>query len=146
MFNALILVASALLFVYWFRYTCRLILSTRTAKDFSVGVARANRLEFPEIQQRLADEPEQQFDDVLASIHRDYRLLMYLFSHSGDLARDGQLLERRMLIADYWVMRAWYRLTRQHSAGQARKALDELAQIVSHFANTIGEQLAASAA
>jgi len=31
--SILIIIFSAVLFIYWFRYTCLLILSTKTAKD-----------------------------------------------------------------------------------------------------------------
>jgi hypothetical protein len=46
-------VGSALLFAYWFRYACLLILSTNTAHDHTGTVAVANHLEFLEIQSQL---------------------------------------------------------------------------------------------
>ena len=33
--STLIIAVSAVLFLYWFRYTCVLILSTRTTRDYS---------------------------------------------------------------------------------------------------------------
>ena len=44
---------SVLLLGYWFRYTCLLILSAKTTRDFAGEVAEANQLSFLEVQARL---------------------------------------------------------------------------------------------
>jgi hypothetical protein len=79
------------------------------------------------------------------SLDRDYALLTYLVSHAaghrGDLG-----LEDRMLQLNYRLMGAWYRISRPISATAARKALEEMSQVVAHFANVMGEQAVAGAA
>ena len=50
-----ILVFSSILFVYWFRYTCLLILNTKTAQDFARQVAATNQLSFPDVQRHIDD-------------------------------------------------------------------------------------------
>ena len=48
-----ITVSSVLLFGYWFRYTCLLILSAKTTRDFAGEVVMANQLGFLEVQAQL---------------------------------------------------------------------------------------------
>ena len=52
----LIIVGSMLLFGYWFRYTCLLILSAKTTRDYAGEVAAANR-EAAESVRHLAPVP-----------------------------------------------------------------------------------------
>ena len=51
-----------------------------------------------------------------------------------------------MLQVDYRMMRAWYRVSRNLSPSVACRALEEMSQVVAHFANSMGERSAASAA
>ncbi len=46
--SLLIIVVSTVLLIYWFRYTCLLMLRTQTARDYASGLAAANRLMYPE--------------------------------------------------------------------------------------------------
>ena len=48
--TVIITASSVLLFGYWFRYTCLLILSAKTTRDFAGQVAAANQLGFLEVQ------------------------------------------------------------------------------------------------
>ena len=51
--TVIITASSVLLFGYWFRYTCLLILSAKTARDFAGQVAAANQLGFLDVQNQL---------------------------------------------------------------------------------------------
>jgi hypothetical protein len=140
--NSLILVASAALFLYWFRYTCHLILSTRTTTDYSHLIARNNHLLFLQVQELLDHSASARLDALHESLERDYALLTFLFSHALELRSPQLALERRMLMIDFRIMRVWFALTSRTSPERARTALAEMAQIVSHIANSMGEQLA----
>ncbi len=48
-----ITVSSVLLFGYWFRYTCLLILSAKTTRDYAADIAAANQLSFLQVQAQL---------------------------------------------------------------------------------------------
>src|SRR5258708_11941916 len=48
--------SSFLLFAYWFRYACLLILTAKTTHDYAGAVATANRLDFPKVQLKLRDQ------------------------------------------------------------------------------------------
>ena len=52
----------------------------------------------------------------------------------------------RMLAINYRVMRAWYGVSRGISTSTACRALEEMSQMVAHFANAMGERAAAGAA
>ena len=45
--TVVITLSSVLMFGYWFRYTCLLILSATTTRDYAVDVATANPIELP---------------------------------------------------------------------------------------------------
>ena len=136
--------SSALLFAYWFRYTCVLILKAKTTRDFAGEVAAANRLSFPAVQSELwaASANLGYLHDAL---NRDYALLTYLVSHAAGHQGEASL-EDRMLQFNYRLMGAWYRISRPFSTAAARKALEEMSLVVAHFANVMGERAMADAA
>jgi hypothetical protein len=64
-----------------------------------------------------------------------------------DSNRTGaSLIENRMLGINYQVMGAWYRLNSRFSVVAARRALEEMAAMVAHMTNTVGEHAACAAA
>lgn len=142
--SIVILSVSTGLFLYWFRYSCLLILSTRTTKDYAAQVAKANQLGFQRIQEHLQmDAGQESLGALRETLERDYRLLTGLLSHAADAQVAGVSLEQRMLMVDYRLMQGWYKVANQFSqAGYARRALAEMADIVAHFANEMGERSA----
>ena len=143
--TVIIMVSSIFLFGYWFRYTCLLILSARTSKDYAAGVAMANQLSFPEVQAVLR-QSESNLDQLMQQLDRDYKVLTYLLKNAANPSRGGDAVENRMLEIDYRLMRAWFSLTSRFSPTAAMSALDEMAQVVAHFANSMGERATAGAA
>ena len=139
-----IIVVSTVLFLYWFRYTCVLILKTRNAREHAQHVAEVNHLSFVAAQQELAYAPQQSesLDNLHKSLDRDYRMVSYLLRHSG--TQGGRSLEEQLLRLDYHLVRACYYLARPFSRRSARRALAERASIISHLANAMGERVALS--
>jgi hypothetical protein len=127
---------SVVLFIYWFRYSCLLILQDRAAHVLP-HVAGAG-LPFPVVQQRLKDG--ERGLEILDQLHRDlvndYRIVCFLLRCSPDTGVDP--IERRMLMLDYWIMQSWYSAVRRVALPQARKALEEMSSIVSYFACSVG--------
>ena len=134
--------SSVFLFGYWFRYTCMLILSARTARDYAASVAMANQLSFLEVQSTLRDRAVTDLDRLRDALDRDYGIMSGLLKHASQADAS---LETGMLVIDYRLMRAFYSVSRRISAGAACRALEEMSQIVAHFANTMGERSAAGA-
>ena len=142
--SIIIIVISTILFAYWFRYTCVLILRTRNVRNYARQVAEVNHLSFLTAQQQLTatENREQAFDSLHASLDRDYRVVSYLLRHAG--TQGGQSIEEHMLRLDYQVMRACYFIAKPFSPSSARQALLERASIISHLANAMGERVALS--
>ena len=142
--SIVIVVISTILFAYWFRYTCVLILRTRNVRDYARQVAEVNHLSFLSAQQQLAvkENREPELDRLHASLDRDYRVVSYLLRHAG--THGGQTIEEHMLRLDYQVMRACYFLAKPFSPSSARQALLERASIIGHLANAMGERVALS--
>jgi hypothetical protein len=143
--SAVIAVISLLLFVYWFRYTCLLILSAKTARDYARDVAAANQLSFVEAQSRLAGNPmNPALEQVHEALERDYRLVVYLLRHAANYHAAEETLEHWILRLDYRFMCLKYHVTRAFSLRMARGALLEMAAIINHMANNMGERVAVS--
>jgi hypothetical protein len=134
----LILAFSLALFVYWFRYTVLLLLSEENVEEHSTVIGQLSVLETREaLRQTQGDLP---LDRLHRALDNDYRMLRYLLDHAAGMGL--RPLERYLLILDYRIMKAWYRLTRNASTRQARRALDEMAGVLSYIAYKMGERAA----
>ncbi len=138
--TVIVAAGSVLLFGYWFRYTCLLIVSAKTARDYAGDVAAANRLSFADIQSRLHDRTVTDFDPIHAALERDYALITYLLKNAAHSTAEESSIETRMLAMNYRLMDAWYRVSRRFSAESACRALEDMCLVVAHFANVMGER------
>jgi hypothetical protein len=138
--------SSVLLFAYWFRYTCLLILSAKTARDYTSDVAASNRLLFPEVQAQLNQSAPPNLDKLRSALDRDYQVLRYLMRQMPAAGEGQSALETQMLALNYRLMGTWYQVTRHVSGSTAARALSEMSMVVAHFANLMGEQAASAAA
>jgi hypothetical protein len=131
----LIIACSLVLFLYWFRYSCVLLL--RNATD-GVHTARVSGSQFSvaRVQQSLKSECE--LDPLERALERDYHVLTYLIEHAADLELAS--IENRLLIMDYKLMRVWSHLTRSAAPEQSRKALAEMASVLSVLVSKMTEQ------
>jgi hypothetical protein len=136
--SVLIIVISALLFCYWFRCTCVLILEHRTRGDFALKVASTIRLSFFDVQRKLeADMEIPSLDNLHASLERDYEVLRGLLCQVEDV----DSIENRILRFDYQAMQLWYKWTKNCKLpSQSRVALSEMSSILGYFAMEIGER------
>ena len=132
---------SVVLFLYWFRYTCLLILSAKPARDYSAQVASANELRFLDVRDALASASESCFLGTLQKdLERDYRLLTYLLRHGARFQALSQRLEQRMLMLYFQAMKLRCALSRVVPGFDRKKPLEEMANILGHFANQMGER------
>ena len=130
--SLLIIAFSLVLFVYWFRYSCLLLLRRGSEQP----VASANGFNYASVQKSL--QAGMELDPLRQSLDRDYRLLTYLLEHAAGL--ELEQLEYRLLVLDYRIMQGWYRLTKWAAPEQARCALGEMADVVNALVGRIGEQ------
>jgi hypothetical protein len=142
--STLIIAVSLVLFVYWFRYSCVLILNTRTTTDYSAQVAAENQLSFAELQGMLESSAATELVQLRESIERDFAVVDGMLAKATGLEEGSDAIENAMLRVDFRIMSAWFSLSRRFSDSGARTALDEMSQIVAHFANTYGERAAGS--
>jgi hypothetical protein len=143
--SALIIAVSLVLHLYWFRYTCLLLLDGSPASQQADRVARANRLRFPEVQEALNTAPAAAGLDALhRSLDSDYRILVYLLQHST--AVEIPAMEEHFLVMDYRVMQFWYRVVRRFSETRATQALLEMSRVLGYFSQKMGERSAHAAA
>src|SRR5215469_10640621 len=117
--SILIIVFSLVLLLYWFRYSCILLLRNTSAGTDVVD----NRFGFARVQHQLQGDAN--LDDLHRTLERDYRVLMYLVEHAAGL--NLPTLEDRLLVIDYKVMQLYYRVVRFVAPRQARRAVAEMA-------------------
>src|SRR6266851_4346260 len=92
--SVFIIVASSALFVYWFRYTCLLILGQRSGSEFGSKVTSTIRLTFPQVEDALKTAPRTTaLDRVHEGLENDYRILDDLLHH----ATGNDSIEHRVL-------------------------------------------------
>jgi hypothetical protein len=142
--SIIIIIISLMLFVYWFRYTCILILSSKTTKDYASQIAQANQLRFLETRSTLlaSSSSKAALDSLQASLDHDYRLLSYLLRHAVNYNVAGMSFEQVLLKVDFQLMSVWYSIMLRLSPDRARNALLEMTSIVIHLANAMGERVA----
>jgi len=140
----LITVSSVLMLGYWFRYSCLLILSAETTRDYAADIATANQLSFLQVQAELRDQQPADLNRLQASLDRDLAVVTYLIQNASGQGEWG--MEARMLKLNYRLMSTWCSVSQRFSPEAGRRALDEMSMIVSHFANSLGEQATAGAA
>jgi hypothetical protein len=139
MFTSILIIAfSLVLLVYWFRYSCILLVRNQADVLSSKAVAD-DRFHVGEVRALL--QTGQQLDPLHTSLQRDYQILTYLLQHAAGLELDS--FEDRLLVLDYKVMQWWYRLTRIAAPVQARQALSEMASVLDILAVKIGERVGA---
>jgi hypothetical protein len=134
--SILIIVFSLALLVYWFRYSCILLLRNYQEPTESMRVIADNRFHVGEIQERL--ETAEALDPLHACLQRDYQVLTYLLQHAAGL--ELQAFEDRLLVIDYKVMRLWYSVTKTAAPDQARQALKEMAVVLGILVGKIDQR------
>jgi hypothetical protein len=128
--SVVIIVVSTVLLVYWFRYSCLLLLRNQAERS----AASEPRLVVAKGQETLG--VGSQLEAVEQSLNRDYQVLLYLIEHGAGLRLNT--LEDRMLVLDFRLMRFWYRLTRIAAPQQARDAVAEMAMVLSVLSGRLG--------
>jgi hypothetical protein len=141
--TSIITLSSVALFGYWFRYVCLMILNTKTAQDYARQVAEANQLGFLGVRAALQSNAAD-LDRLRDSLDRDYEVLSRLLKQAGSVDQSG--MEKSMLEMNYKLMRSWYAVSSRFSPAAAARALDEMSQVVAHFANVMGESASCAAA
>jgi hypothetical protein len=131
--SLLIIAASLVMLLYWFRYTCLLLLHQSQETASSTSENGLSHLHLKE------SDP----DPLQRALDRDYVVLAYLLRHAASLSLNP--VEQHLLTTDYRFLRLWYRLIRPLSPAQARKALDEMSLIVCFLDRRIGAQVSSRA-
>ena len=141
--SVVIIILSVAMFVYWFRYSCVLILQSSWSEELAQVVAVQNGLFFGSVEESLAQtDTAQSMDRVKDLLDRDLARVLGLLSNCSGVQETGQSLECRMLMLDYRLMKAWFAVTRSTAGPKAQGALREMALVVGYLAGECGDHLA----
>jgi hypothetical protein len=130
--SILIIGFSVVLLLYWFRYSCLLLLRNNGAGADLLD----QRFGFARVQRELPTAAN--LGPLHHTLERDYQLLTYLVEHAAGLNLPS--LEDRLLVIDYKVMQLYYRITKIAFPAQARHALGEMAAVVGVLVQHLSEQ------
>ena len=135
--SATIIAISAILFLYWFRYTCLLILDGRPQSGDLATRIRLNYCNIPQVLSMRQDA--QSLAGLCRRLDDDYQLLTAMLQQIP--AADST--DRRLLQAYYRGLRVLCRVTRRASPAQATRCLREMARVLDYFAGAIARPVEA---
>ena len=133
--SILIIGFSLVLFVYWFRYCCILVLRN-SQEQLGVVPVPDNRFGVAGVMQRL--RTEEKLDPIHQALQHDYEVFTYLVQHAAGLEMSS--IEDRFLLLDYKLTQLWYRITLTAAPRQAREALVRMASILNVLVRKMGQQ------
>ena len=129
-----IIAVSVILLVYWLHYSCLMLL--RAAQEHAATFSVADeRFSASSVLERLKTEGD--LAPLERALERDYQVVTYLIEHAADLELAS--IENRLLVLDYRLMRLWSRVTRSVAPHQSRKALSQMASVLSVLVGQMGE-------
>ena len=134
---------SLLLFCYWFRYVCLLILAAEAPRDQSEEVVEANQLSFPVVRSSLLKDAVGDLETLRKCLERDFAIITYLLEHTPIRVFDSGI-EGAMLRTHFRLMSLCFKATRRRFRECASDALEEMLLVVAHLANELGERGAAA--
>lgn len=135
------------LFVYWLRYNCVLILKRQFPRDHVSEVAAANNLRLSEIRQALENRPRvSELPNLYRQLTRDHRVVTALVRYTAIFQGGSYTLEQRLLALDFRFMQVVFLAAHVVAPKQARRALAEAVRVLGYFANVIGERAVAASA
>jgi hypothetical protein len=123
--SVFIIAISVVLFVYWLRYSCVMLL--RNAQERTqASTVDDERFSIASVRERLKTHGD--LDSLERALERDYHVVTYLIEHAADLELAS--IENKLLVIDYKLMRVWSHVTRTAAPEQSRKALAEMASVL----------------
>jgi hypothetical protein len=125
---------SVALFVYWLRYSCVILLGSAQERTEMEPIADES-FHVSAVLERLKTAAD--LDPLECALHRDYHVVTYLIEHAAGLELAS--IENKLLVFDYKLMRLWFHLTRTLAPQQSRKALSEMAAVLSVLVAQMGE-------
>ncbi len=142
-----ILAFSVAALLYWARFACLSILRGERSAEEIERVAEANRLEFQRVRRLLeAGADLDSYDGLRDSLRHDFLALTYLLRYAATVHVGRYTREERLLVVDFYLMRALYRLTHALSPRTARYTLLEMSSILEYFAAVMNRRMAAFSA
>ena len=133
--SVFIIAISVILFVYWLRYSCVMLLRSAQERG-EMSKCPDERFNVASVQERL--KTDRDLDPLEQALERDYHVVTYLIEHAADLELAS--IENKLLVLDYKLMRIWSRVTRTVAPRQSRKALCEMASVLSVLVGQMGDQ------
>ncbi len=134
--SIVVIIVSAALLLYWFRYTCVLLVRNSAEELRAASAAVERNFSYADVRNQL--QADVSLDPLHRSLQRDYEVLTYLVRHASGLGFTS--IEERLLVWDYRLMQAWYAVTKSVAPERARAAVAEMAAVLGILAGRVGQR------
>jgi len=131
---------------YWLRFTVVTILNRDRLAEEAERMAVANRLEFLQVRKKVEESASFAEDMRLAqALRHDFLALTYLLRYAATINVGRYSREERLLVVDFYMMRAIYSMGRMFSPRLARYAMLEMTEVLEHFAGIMSRRMSSFA-
>jgi hypothetical protein len=136
----LIMALSMAMFFFYFQATCQKILRRQFEQEYFHSIANVIRLEFPSLQNALA-EPGATLDysRLPKMLRSDFHALTYLLKNTAGASQRYSREERVLMLYFRWQLIS-LAARRTLKVGEKRAIL-KLASVLRYFANVIGQRV-----
>lgn len=126
---------------YWMRQIVVTLLKQNDSPS-AVQVAEANRLEFLRVREALSASYDAATAPALVeALTSDFRLLSYLLRYAATVDVGRYTPSERLLITDFYLMRATHAVVKDVWPDVARHSLLEMTAILEHFAGVMAHRM-----
>ena len=145
--SIVIIILSLALFLYWFRYSCLLILESRLNEEeaqIRVGNDSQENIDAHWDQQLAQASSLSDLQQVRHALNQDLRLIQDLAQRQDGEQTAAPSLESRLLVIDYHLLQISVAFTQFLGVPKALSAVREMSRIVGYLAAESGVNLAAA--
>ena len=134
---------SVAMLLYWFHYSCVLILESDWNEDQARAIAGQKELIFHTVEDVLSRaQTTSDTDRVRDLLDRDLAAVVNMMSECESLRENGRSLESRMLMVNFHITKLRYAVARTSAGPKAHDALRVMSRIVGYLAGELGDHLA----
>ena len=137
---SLILIMSTALFFFYFQVTCQKILRRQFEAEYFQVIVKANRLEFPSVQEAV-DESEAPLDyqHLRSVLECDFLALVYLLKNAANVHQRYSCEEWLLIV---YCRVVFFFLTLRHLLKlRESAAILRLTPVLQYFANVVGQRV-----
>ncbi len=138
--STVVLMMSGALFLFYLQTICEKALKREFSRPYFLEVSHAIQLEFPQLQEALAEGASPEYAQMQLALQSDFFTLRYLLKNADPSHR--RLSRGERLVVLYFRFQLFSLAVRHALNLQENQAVQRLTTALQFFANSVGEKLA----